>query len=261
MRELKAEFGAAIVMITHDMGVVAEMADRVAILQAGRIVEQGSAADIFLRPREAYTRDLLAAVPRLGARTGLAGPPRVTAPSTLPDDAAGAGAVHQNLASIMARAKSWFGMAAAGPAAVEDVSLELKRGETLGLVGESGSGKSTTGKAALGLVPFTGDVVLDGQPIAGLSARAMRPIRRSAQMIFQDPYASLDPRMSVGGRHRRTAGDPRHRPACRRPRPRRRAACPRRPVARPCLALSARILRRPAPAYSASPGPWRWNQN
>ncbi len=81
---------------------------------------------------------------------------------------------------------------------MKGVSLELRGGETLGLVGESGSGKSTTGKAVLGLVPFTGEVVIDGTAVAGLSHRAMKPVRRKAQMIFQDPYASLDPRMSVG---------------------------------------------------------------
>ncbi|MDQ0470295.1 ABC transporter ATP-binding protein [Labrys wisconsinensis] len=200
MRELKEAFGTSIVLITHDMGVVAEMADRVAIMQGGRIVEQGSAEAIFLGPREAYTRDLLAAVPRLGARTGLAGPPRITSREAPPRPAAPAEPVLvlRNLRVDYGGARGWFGRAKAGPPAVEDVSLTVSPGETLGLVGESGSGKSTTGKAALGLVPFTGEVVLAGQPIAGLSARAMRPVRRAAQMIFQDPYASLDPRMPVG---------------------------------------------------------------
>jgi peptide/nickel transport system ATP-binding protein len=92
----------------------------------------------------------------------------------------------------------WLGRRQPGHVAVEDVSFTLERGRTLGLVGESGSGKSTTGKAVLGLVPFEGRVWVDGKPLDDLSSRAMRPIRRRAQMIFQDPYASLDPRMSVG---------------------------------------------------------------
>ncbi|MGA0563748.1 ABC transporter ATP-binding protein [Ancylobacter sp. VNQ12] len=198
MRELKGEFGTSIVLITHDMGVVAQMADRVAIMQNGRIVEEADVLSLFTAPREDYTRTLLAAVPRLGARAGEDGPPRVTsiAPPE-PQPAENPVLFVRDLCVTYHARRSWFGGAAA-PKAVENVSFELKRGRTLGLVGESGSGKSTTGKAVLGLIPFAGEVVLDGVPIAGLSAREMRPLRRKAQMIFQDPYASLDPRMSVG---------------------------------------------------------------
>ena len=96
------------------------------------------------------------------------------------------------------RASRWFGRGEASAPTVKGVSFELHAGRTLGLVGESGSGKSTTGKAVLGLIPFAGEVVIDGVSIAGLSSAEMRPVRRKAQMIFQDPYASLDPRMSVG---------------------------------------------------------------
>ncbi|MBB5755177.1 dipeptide ABC transporter ATP-binding protein [Prosthecomicrobium pneumaticum] len=199
MRELKGEFGTSIILITHDMGVVAEMADRVAVMQAGRIVETAAALPLFTAPREDYTRTLLAAVPRLGARAGTDGPPRVT---TQPLAATPAGTPPvlsvRDLSVTYRGARGWFGGTAAGHKAVEGVSFTLQRGRTLGLVGESGSGKSTTGKAVLGLVPFAGEVLLDGVAIAGLSPRAMRPLRRAAQMIFQDPYASLDPRMSVG---------------------------------------------------------------
>ncbi len=199
MRELKGEFGTSIILITHDMGVVAEMADRVVLMQAGRIVETGPVAQIFTAPRERYTRDLLAAVPRLGARSGTDGPPRVTAqPAAAPPRPAAPVLVVSDLSVTYGGSTSLFGGAKPGHRAVDGVSFEIRAGETLGLVGESGSGKSTTGKAALGLVPFEGSVTIDGTEIAGLSARAMRPVRRAAQMIFQDPYASLDPRMSVG---------------------------------------------------------------
>nr|WP_246520137.1 ABC transporter ATP-binding protein [Ancylobacter lacus] len=199
MRELKGEFGTSIILITHDMGVVAEMADRVAILRAGRIVEAAGVVPLFTVPREEYTRTLLAAVPRLGARTGLEGPPRVTAaPAHEPPPAEGPVLFARDLSVSYPGPRNWLGLRAPGHRAVEGVSFELRRGRTLGLVGESGSGKSTTGKAVLGLVPFAGEVTLDGVAITGLSAREMRPVRRKAQMIFQDPYASLDPRMSVG---------------------------------------------------------------
>ena len=199
MRELKREFGASIILITHDMGVVAEMADRVAIMQNGRIVEQGSALTVFERPKELYTRQLLAAVPRLGAHAGTEGPPRVGLQATIVDVPDRAPVLFaRNLNVTYGSPARWLFKGKPPVSAVSDVSFELRPGQTLGLVGESGSGKSTTGKAVLGLIPFTGDVVIDGKNIGGLSARQMHPIRRSAQMIFQDPYASLDPRMAVG---------------------------------------------------------------
>ncbi len=199
MRELKSEFGTSIILITHDMGVVAEMADRVIIMQNGGIVEEGPAVGIFRTPRQTYTQQLLSAVPRLGAFAGTDGPPRITSRSveTLRPDRTpvlnvrGLNVTYGGAASFLFKGK-------APAAAVSDVSFDILPGETLGLVGESGSGKSTTGKAVLGLIPFTGDVVIDGRNIAGLSHREMQPIRRTAQMIFQDPYASLDPRMAVG---------------------------------------------------------------
>ncbi|MBB3772552.1 peptide/nickel transport system ATP-binding protein [Angulomicrobium tetraedrale] len=197
MRELKGEFGTSILLITHDMGVVAEMADRVAILQGGRIIEQAGVVPLFAAPREDYTRALLAAVPRLGARAGEDGPPRVTMISPPPPQPGESPVLFVRDLSVTYRARGgWFGGGSVLKA-VDNVSFELRRGRTLGLVGESGSGKSTTGKAVLGLIPFAGEVAIDGVPIAGLSTREMRPVRRKAQMIFQDPYASLDPRMSV----------------------------------------------------------------
>ncbi|PBC06834.1 ABC transporter ATP-binding protein [Mesorhizobium sp. WSM3859] len=199
MRELKREFGTAIILITHDMGVVAEMADRVAVMRDGRIVEAGPVLDIFERPQAGYTRELLAAVPRLGAFAGTDAPPRVTATArpTAPNDAAPVLSV-KNLVVDYGASANLFRRGASEAPAVQDVSFDIRLGRTLGLVGESGSGKSTTGKAVLGLVPFTGSVSIGDTSIHGLSASAMRPVRRAAQMIFQDPYASLDPRMTVG---------------------------------------------------------------
>ncbi len=197
MRELRSEFGAAILLITHDMGVVAEMADRVALLKSGRLIEEGTTVDIFERPREPYTRQLLEAVPRLGAFAGTDGPPRVTSAPLHPAPREPVLFV-RDLKVAYGRSAGWFGRGKAPPLTVKGVSFELHAGRTLGLVGESGSGKSTTGKAVLGLIPFTGQVVVDGVSIADLSTARMKPVRRKAQMIFQDPYASLDPRMSVG---------------------------------------------------------------
>ncbi|MDR3496902.1 MAG: ABC transporter ATP-binding protein [Ancalomicrobiaceae bacterium] len=201
MRELKVDFGASLILVTHDMGVVAEMADRVAVMNGGRIIETGTAIDVFETPREAYTQELIGAVVRLGAHTGTDGPPRVTMPA--PEPAPGAKKPRPIVEvidlGVTYRGKGgWFGAGAAGFSAVRNVSFTVPAGGTLGLVGESGSGKSTTGRAVLGLVPFAGSVVLDGQPIEDLGPREMKPLRRVAQMIFQDPYASLDPRMSVG---------------------------------------------------------------
>ncbi len=197
MRELKEEFFTAIILITHDMGVVAEMADRVAVMNAGTIIEEGSVTKIFARPEHAYTKKLLAAVPRLGTYRGSNSPPRVTStPAFAPTDQSVLSV--KNLNVVYGKAGDWFWKSRLPTAAVQNVSFELLPGKTLGLVGESGSGKSTTGKAILGLVTSTGDILIDGTNIAGLNRRAMKPLRQRAQMIFQDPYASLDPRMSVG---------------------------------------------------------------
>ncbi|WP_432761392.1 ABC transporter ATP-binding protein [Rhizobium mayense] len=200
MRELKQEFGTSIILITHDMGVVAEMADRVVIMQNGRIVEDGDALSIFGRPKQPYTQQLLAAVPRLGAHAGTDGPPHVTQHKveTLRPGHTPVLNVRNLNVTYGSQGSRWLLKGKMPAPAVDDVSFDILPGETLGLVGESGSGKSTTGKAVLGLIPFAGDVTIEGRAIGGLSHRAMQPVRRSAQMIFQDPYASLDPRMAVG---------------------------------------------------------------
>jgi peptide/nickel transport system ATP-binding protein len=197
MKELRSEFGAAILLITHDMGVVAEMADRVALLKSGRLIEHGATIDIFERPREAHTRELLAAVPRLGAFAGTDGPPRVTSAADRAPSRDPVLFVH-DLSVTYGSSRGWFGRGRAHAPTVKGVSFELHAGRTLGLVGESGSGKSTIGKAVLGLIPFVGQVVIDGVELGDLSTSEMKQVRAKAQMIFQDPYASLDPRMSIG---------------------------------------------------------------
>ena len=151
----------------------------------------------FRAPREAYTRQLLDAVPVLGAFAGTDGPPRVSSAPPVAPSRDPVLFVHE-LSVTYGSAARWFGRGEAPAPSVKGVSFELPAGRALGLVGESGSGKSTIGKAVLGLIPFAGEVIIDGVSIAGLSSAEMKPVRRKAQMIFQDPYASLDPRMSVG---------------------------------------------------------------
>ena len=197
MRELRDEFNTSILLITHDMGVVAEMADRVVIMQHGRIVEQGDALDVFGKPSQAYTRELLAAVPRLGTHAGTDEPPRVSNTPVVVTPATPIVEV-EKLSVTYGGKRGLFGKAKTAAPTVNEVSFTIKAGQTLGLVGESGSGKSTTGKAILNLIGFAGSVKIEGREVHGLSGAKMQPVRRAAQMIFQDPYASLDPRMSIG---------------------------------------------------------------
>jgi peptide/nickel transport system ATP-binding protein len=201
IRKLQADTGTAVILITHDMGVVAEMADDVLVMRQGAAVERGAVTQIFEAPQHPYTRSLLAAVPRLGAMTGTSGPRRATAEATaeasppLPP----AKVIEVDNLTVRFRIRAGLlGRPTRRVHAVEGISFALRAGETLSLVGESGCGKSTTGKALANLVPFEGDVIIGGRNIAGLGATAMKPIRRDIQMVFQDPYASLDPRMRIG---------------------------------------------------------------
>ena len=189
IRTLQKEAGTAVILITHDMGVVAEMADRVIVMNDGKMVESGPVGEIFHAPREGYTRMLLAAVPWLGSAPP-APEPAVRKGDTVVEvrDLTVGFDIHGGLLRRPVQRVH----------AVEGISFDVRRGETLALVGESGCGKSTTGRALLSLVHFEGGVTIDGQATAGLSRHAMKPVRRSIQMIFQDPYASLDPRMTVG---------------------------------------------------------------
>jgi peptide/nickel transport system ATP-binding protein len=192
IRDLQRDFGTAVIMITHDMGVVAEMADRVIVMNHGNIVETGTASDVFERPADTYTRHLLDAVPKLGAMTGVDSVARKTdqpeAPVLGVEDLVVRFDLHGGLLNrVTSRVH-----------AVEGVSFHLAPGETLGLVGESGCGKSTIGKALMNLVPWEGSIRIAGQHVGIGSAQEQQHRRRDMQMIFQDPYASLDPRMTVG---------------------------------------------------------------
>ncbi len=176
--DLRRDMGLAILLITHDRGVVARMADRVAVMAGGRIVETGPASEMLRAPRTAAARDILA-----GSQTA-----RYRAPPA--DDAT---------APVLAVRNLQVAYAGHATQAVRGVSLEIARGETLALVGQSGSGKTTLARAALRLIPLAaGRVLLDGDDITGLAGQALRRARARMQMIFQDPLLSLDPRRALG---------------------------------------------------------------
>jgi ABC-type glutathione transport system ATPase component len=215
VRELQREMKMGVVFITHDMGVVAEVADRVLVMYRGHQVEAGSALQVFAEARHAYTRALLSAVPHLGAMRGTDLPARF---ELLQVDAAGArvapvdpspqDTVRPDALPIL-RVKDLvtrfeirgglFGRVTREVHAVEKISFDLHPGETLALVGESGCGKSTTGRSLLRLVASQrGAIEFDGRDILALAASELQSLRRNIQFIFQDPFASLDPRLTVG---------------------------------------------------------------
>jgi glutathione transport system ATP-binding protein len=210
IRLLQEEMRMSVVFITHDMGVVAEVADRVLVMYRGEIVEDGAVVQIFDAPRHSYTQALLAAVPRLGSMRGSDAPARFPVPdSTLSSAVASAplrppasGAPLLKVRGLKTRfavRSGFFGRVRRQVHAVEQISFDLAAGETLALVGESGCGKSTTGRSLLRLVAIDGgSIEFGGRDIAQLPADAMRPVRREIQMVFQDPFASLDPRLTVG---------------------------------------------------------------
>ena len=185
IREIQRTHRTAVLFITHDFGVVAEIANRVAVMQTGRIVETGEAAKVLRDPEHPYTRMLISAVPSLVPRHR---------------------AAKENAARVLATRKlnkvykggGWLQPARVVHAA-RDVDLAVRRGETLGLVGESGSGKSTVARCIVRLIaPTSGQILIDDDDIAGLSARRLRAHRRRVQIVFQDPYRSLNPRRTVG---------------------------------------------------------------
>ena len=183
--ELQQRHGTGVLFITHDFGVVADIANRVAVLRLGDLVEMGPRDDVLKKPQHDYTRMLMASVPTLNTRQRAQD---TTAPVVLRV---------QGLAKTYDD-KSWFGKRRTVHAA-KDVSLEIKRGQTLGIVGESGSGKSTVARCVVRLIdPSAGSVLLGTDEIATLGASALRPLRRRVQIVFQDPYRSLNPRRTVG---------------------------------------------------------------
>ncbi len=205
---LKRENNMAVLFITHDMAVVAQMADRVAVMYRGKIIETGPVAEIFENPREDYTKALLAAVPKLGEMRGRAAPERMR---IIGDETARAdAALAERSAAPKAKPKPLlevkhlttrfpvkggvFRRTVAQVHAVEDVSFTLNVGETLALVGESGCGKSSCGRSILRLIePQSGDIWIGGREIRALDRHELRRARRDMQMVFQDPFASLNP--------------------------------------------------------------------
>ena len=185
MRGLRTKLNSAILLITHDMGVVADMADEILVMKDGNTVEHGSADQIFNRPQHPYTQELLAAVPKLGS----------SALRTLPAAASPQPVLKLENVTIQYPKRGRI------PAftAVKNFSLEIFPGEVVGLVGESGSGKTTVGRAAIGLLPIKeGSIEIVGKDISHATQKELRPVRRHTGIVFQDPASSLNPRLPIG---------------------------------------------------------------
>jgi microcin C transport system ATP-binding protein len=183
LRDLQARLGMAILFITHDLGIVRKIADRVCVMRQGKIVEQGPVERIFSRPEHDYTIELLRAEPKPDPA-----PPQPQAPIVVET---------KDLRVWFPVRRGLLRRTVGHIKAVDGVSITVRKGETLGVVGESGSGKTTLGLAILRLIASDGPIVFLGQPVQGLKFDAMRPFRRDMQIVFQDPYGSLSPRMSI----------------------------------------------------------------
>jgi len=184
LRSLQQRFGMAIVFITHDLGIVRRFADRVYVMRHGRVIEHGAAQAIMTSPTQTYTRELLDAEPQ-----GRKPPVKDRQPWLVEA---------RDIDVEFPLRTNWLGRVTASLRAVAGVSLSIRRGQTVGVVGESGSGKSTLGRAILQLLPARGTVLLSGEPIHGRSPRQMQPLRKRLQVVFQDPFGSLSPRLTVG---------------------------------------------------------------
>ncbi len=183
LKELQARLGMAMLFITHDLGIVRKIAEWVCVMKQGQIVEQGPMERVFARPEHPYTRALIDAEPRPDPA-----PPRPQAPVIVGT---------RDLRVWFPVRRGFLRRTVGYIKAVDGVSVEVRKGETLGVVGESGSGKTTLGLAILRLISSQGPIVFMGQSLQGLRFKAMRPFRRDMQIVFQDPYGSLSPRMSV----------------------------------------------------------------
>ena len=219
IRELQKEMDMGVIFITHDMGVVAEVANRVMVMRYGEVVEESAVIPLFENPQHPYTQTLLAAVPKLGAMHGTDQPARfdlvLNRATGAADPATLASAVHNNTPSnpqterVVLSVKNLvtrfdvrsgiFGFVKKRIHAVEQVSFDLHEGETLSLVGESGCGKTTTGRSLVGLAKITrGTIDFDGTRVDTTNTQSLKALRRNLQFVFQDPFASLNPRMRVG---------------------------------------------------------------
>nr|WP_307286639.1 ABC transporter ATP-binding protein [Labrys wisconsinensis] len=185
LAELRRRLGMAIVFISHDLNIVRRFADRLYVMRGGEVVEEGTTAAVFAAPRHDYTRMLLAAEP-----SGTKAPPAADAPVLLEGN--------QVRVTYRLPGSLFGGRPTIELKAVDGVSLRLRQGQTIGVVGESGSGKSTLGRALLRLIASEGRIRFEGRDITGADRAAMRPLRRALQLVFQDPYGSLSPRMTVG---------------------------------------------------------------
>ena len=184
LKSLQQRHGMAMLFITHDLTIVRKIADRVAVMTGGEIVESGPTAEIFARPQHIYTKKLLAAAPK-----GLPNLPNGSAPTLVET---------KDLKVWFPIKRGLLRRTVGHIRAVDGVDIAIKRGETLGVVGESGSGKSSLGYAILRLIPSRGRIVVLGETVSAKTARGLRPLRRHMQIVFQDPFGSLSPRMSVG---------------------------------------------------------------
>jgi microcin C transport system ATP-binding protein len=183
LKNLQTRYDMAMLFITHDLGIVRKIAQRVCVMKEGEIVERGDVAELFARPQHPYTKALIAAEPK-----GEPAPARPDAPVVMKTD---------NLRVWFPIRRGFLRRTIGHIKAVDGVTLAIRRGETLGVVGESGSGKTTLGLALLRLISSDGPIVFLGKPLAGLNFGALRPFRRDMQIVFQDPYGSLSPRMSI----------------------------------------------------------------
>jgi len=237
IKELQLQLGMGVILITHDLGLVADIADRVLVMYKGEIAEQGRTSEVLQNPKHPYTKALMACRPSMhergerlpvvsdflapltpkgGAVSGAyagndiafdAMKESLSSPSTLKEETEGSKQIItgetilsvENLKVYYPGKKTLFGKTPPPFKALDDVSFTVGKGETVGLVGESGCGKTTLGRAILKLIPLTsGSIILNGADLAGLSKSAMQPIRKDLQIVFQDPYGSLNPRLTIG---------------------------------------------------------------